>query len=271
MEGLARPLLFVFLAVLLVLSNHSIHSKFWRCQQRTDTRKQTFFSLSPRYPVTYDFTVQSPHIEIRVLPYGRWRSDELFHDTVAACARLKVLEGGWYLLSGPGGSRTCYDGCVAEQQPRSFLSWAKIGKESEAASLRLTADTSFYHTLCSATQDADRYFSLCSTPLWLRVLFHSTYVVPFGSRIRKRMIKSALWYQLRVVYGENDSWTSEGSLPMDSIYIWPPEWAERLQFESQFVISKMVVKVASWIGRKILGMKGKYPEYEWVGPESNSE
>jgi hypothetical protein len=226
MEGLARPLLFanfVFLAILLVLSNHSIHSKFWRCQQRTDTRKQTFFNLSPRYPVTYDFTVQSPHIEIRALPYGHWRSDELSHDTVDACARLKVLEGGWHLQSRPGGSRTCYDGCVAVQQPQSFMSWAKISKESAAASLRLTADASFYHTLCSATQDADRYFSLCSTPLWLRVPFYSTYVVPFGSKIRERMIKSALWYQLRVIYCENDTWTYEGSIPMDSIYMWPPE------------------------------------------------
>jgi len=148
------------------------------------------------------------------------------------------------------------------------MSWAKIGKDSAAARLRLTADANFYHTLCSATQDADRYFSLCSTPLWLRVLFYSTYVVPFGSKIRERMIKSALWYQLRVIYRENDTWTFEGSLPMDSIYIWPPEWAERLQFESQFVISKMVVKGASWIGRNVLGMKDKYLEYEWSGPDS---
>lgn len=267
MECLTRLTLhafFILLAVILVPINHFTRRWNWNCRQRTGTSRQRLFSFSRPHPVSFDFAARVPDIEIRIPPYSSWCSEAISHNTTGACVRLQVVSGSWFLLSQPGGAVSCSKDYVAQQRPRSFMTWQKIGQNEQAACLRLTADTGFYHTICSAVQDAKIYFSLSATPFWLRAIFYGTYAVPFGFRIRERMIQDALWFQLRVIYAANDSWTHEGELRLDLLWGWPPEWAERWQFESQFVISRIVVKAASWIGRVTLGMKDTYLEYERI-------
>lgn len=43
------------------------------------------------------------------------------------------------------------------------------------------------------------------------------------------------------------------------------EWAEYVQFKSQFWMSEAVVKSAAAIEKRLLGMEETYAEYEWIG------
>lgn len=133
-----------------------------------------------------------------------------------------------------------------------------------SASLRLEASVPFYRTVCSVVQDADNFFRFCTTPLWLRSMYHATYVLPFvGAKIRESMINTVLWYQLRVVYEANDFWTYEWEIPYLKWYeLTHPDWARKKQIESRYWITKKVVKGASWVGRRMMGMKESYVEYE---------
>lgn len=77
---------------------------------------------------------------------------------------------------------------------------------SSMVSARLTTSErgrQFYHVVASVVQDADVYFSLCSTSGWVRGLYllagwiHATW-------FKEWMVRGVLWVQLRTVFYEND-------------------------------------------------------------------
>ena len=78
------------------------------------------------------------------------------------------------------------------------------------------------------------------------------------------MIDKALWYQLHVVYEANDFWTYEGEIGYDKWYAFVPEWARKRQIQSRYGISRKVVKSASSVGRRMMGMKDSYEDYSVV-------
>jgi hypothetical protein len=49
---------------------------------------------------------------------------------------------------------------------------------------------------------------------------------------------------------------------MALMYPFPPDWAQRWQDKSSYVILKIVVHSGSWVGRRCLGMSASYDEYD---------
>jgi hypothetical protein len=258
------PLLASTLTTVLALSTFSFFASYLiPCNPRTNTTQQALFDLARPQPVTYDFKSLYPDIKITVPPGSHWHSDEHFHETLEACASVYILSGRWVITGHGAGTTTCNAGFEKDQKPLRYLTWFKNYPESQSASLRLKAPVQIYHTICSVSQDAELYFRLCATPLWLRSAYFGTYLVPFvGTRMREWMIETALWYQLRVIYASNDFWTYEWEIPFTEFYIWPPEWARRWQVESWYGISRAVVYSASCFGRWMMRMKEGYEEYE---------
>jgi hypothetical protein len=250
------------LTTILVTSTHLLP-----CSSRTTTTNQTLFEISRPDPVTYDFLSHAPSIVLTIPPFSTWHSDEAFHNSAETCASLHILSGWWVLLGRNAGITFCHAGSKKAQHPLMFLSWSKNNQKNPqtSASLELTAPVQFYRSVCSVTQDAELFYRLCTTPLWLRSLYSATYLIPFlGPSLREWMIDKALWYQLRVVYEANDFWTYEGEIPFNKWYAFVPEWARKRQIESMFVISRKVVRFASWVGRRMMGMKDSYEEYSVV-------
>jgi hypothetical protein len=179
---------------------------------------------------------------------------------------LQGTEGSWVIGSIGGGTMICHgDGCVSRQTPGNYLQYRtdpQQGRARVVAGILVTGHTDFYHLMASFTQDADRYFTLCTTPAWQRMLWYATYILPFvGSRFRNGMVRTALWFQLRVAYAENDTWSYEGRLPL-GWYAFPPEWLDDLGWESNFFIARAVVRSAAWMGRNLGGMRSMYIEYK---------
>ena len=235
------------------------------CTNRTPTSQQTLFALTRPDPVIYDFKNITPAILLTIPSGSLWRSEEAFSSKPEACATLLTLSGYWALSGHGAGSTTCGPGFMKPQIPLTYLSWFRMEPEAGgSASLRLEASVPFYRTVCSVVQDADNFFRFCTTPLWLRSMYHATYMLPFvGAKIRESMINTVLWYQLRVVYDANDFWTYEWEIPYLKWYgLTHPDRARKKQIESRYWITKKVVKGASWVGRRMMGMKESYVEYE---------
>ena len=177
------------LITILVTSTHLLP-----CPSRTTTTNQTLFEISRPAPVTYDFRSHAPSIVLTIPPHGTWRSDEAFHNIDENCALLHILSGWWVLQGRNAGVTFCHAGFKKNQLPLLFLSWQKHQKDPQtSSSLELTAPVQFYRSVCSVTQDAELFYRLCTTPLWLRSLYSATYLIPFlGPRLREWMIDKAL-------------------------------------------------------------------------------
>lgn len=78
-------------------------------------------------------------------------------------------------------------------------------------------------------------------------MYISTYLTPvLGACLGERMIRAALWYQLRVVYGANDIWPYVWQFPFTEWYLFnPSQWTIDWQRWSQYVISEVFVRYGS--------------------------
>ena len=123
----------------------------------------------------------------------------------------------------------------------------------------------FYRNVCSAILDAPLYPEFAATPFLVRRLFAALAVVAPGLRVR--LLAACLWVQLRVMYYANDYWTYQGRLPITVFWDgWPfgphaPLWAQRLQWNSMLLFSRVVLAACFWVGTLVLGMKPEYAEY----------
>ena len=168
-------------------------------------------------------------------------------------------------------------------RPGMMVQWRRnphqVGAENEATVFRLKGPLEmlhFYRQVCSVNQDAEVYFRLPSTPLWLRGLYASWAWIPyFGTRLRAWLASQLLWVQLQVIYHKNDYFTDEGAIPFTRPWwdlpgaIRPPEkWMNR-ELRSRVIISKLLQKWCYWIGTTLLGMRGWYEEYKT--PQSKNE
>jgi hypothetical protein len=219
----------LFLAFLGVTTFIVLITHLLPCHSRTNTTKQQVFNLKRPHPVSYEFQTLSPSIKITVPRSSKWSSVNHHHFNISNCESIRSLSGTWSISSLPyykqweEGTSICTH-CVRTQQPREYMSWGPYMPTNDS-SMNLTAPVQFYRTVCSVTQDADRYFRQCDTPLWLRSIYTSTYLLPIlGGGVREWMINTALGYQLRVIYEKNDFWPYAG------------EFKATEESEKQFVI-----------------------------------
>ncbi|KAH9222517.1 hypothetical protein DL95DRAFT_380827 [Leptodontidium sp. 2 PMI_412] len=254
---------------------------------RTRTGTQTIFNLSHPHPVVYNFTdISTDGLKITVPPYSPWICRAHWHETAPACETLAPIEGHFIIYDNfvftPGSGIMTGNG----QNPPTFVMPLKIDLQvqwernpnadpGEAVVFSLKAANEayefygFYRQLCSVNQDAEMYFQLPSTPLWLRAMYAFWGWMPFiGARIRAWLVASLLWVQLRVIYSRNDYLENEGYIPYTRPWRYvpapvhpPKKWADR-ELRSVVTISKLVLKVCHWVGTKVLGMEAKYEEYE---------
>lgn len=259
-------------ALLLILPARLHHLGL--CRHRTNTRHQLKFSLRHPAPANYDFSKRSDAVLITVPPGSNWTSELAFHDTPEACVSLRGTAGSWIIESVGGGTMVCHGaGCVHRQTPGNYLRYRIDSRRQRQqnqqsgraravdAGMMVTGHTDLYHLVASLVQDADRYFSLCTTPAWQRVLWYASHAVPFvGGRLRYGMVRAALWFQLRVAYAENDTWSYQGTLPIGWM-AFPPAWLDALGWKSNFAIARVVVRSAAWVGRNLGGMYAMYEEY----------
>jgi len=259
--------------------------------RRTPTGTQNVFNLSHPNPVSFDFsTLSMTGLKITIPPYSGWVTQSHWHETAPACETIEPLEGCFMISHSSVTSRSSGNvigggkGFVMPIVPGIIVKWQRdplkksgAGAEREAVVFSLKGSVEmfdFYRQVCSVNQDAEVYFRLPSTPLWLRGLYASWAWVPyFGTRVRAWLVNRLLWVQLRVIYHKNDYLTYEGAIP----YTWPwwdlpgaqkpPEkWMDR-ELKSRVTISKLVQKWCYWIGTTLLGMRERYEEYNTAGSQ----
>ena len=251
---------------------------------RTITRDQLVFNLGRPHPVIFDFSdLPSDGLKITIPPYSSWREVLHWHYTSEACEDIWTLSGHYSMVHGimtnPGGGSGTGGGPdhMIQLRLEEGIYWLRDGRRPEYESepvvvsyrFRTPEAYVFYRQICSVDQDAEIYFHLQSTPLWLRFLYMSWGLVPFlGKRIQASLLAWCLWIQLRVIYVKNDYWTYEGRIPytkrwlLDPGYQFPPQkWVDK-ELKSIIMLSRWVRNSCHWVGTRILGMKESYPEYQ---------
>lgn len=263
-----------------LLNLHTVHSRLWGCKQRTNTQHRTRFNLSRFYVahknvnyvlsrkdvVTFDFKLAEPDIFIEIPQESQWASPYHTHITRKMCVSLDTLSGRWYI----GGSSWPRRELWGPQLPEFWISFGKDLTSSQPATAKLLGSErtrQLYHIICSSVEDAEVYFSLCSTPLWVRVLYVLTNRTP---SLREWMIHKCLWIQLRTTFHKYDFCEDHGTCWILRQFYWMnvPEWVKEFERWSQFAISRVVLSLNYWIGSIALGMRPSYEEYKLVDSQA---
>ena len=236
------------------------------CVKRTATRHQHAFDLSRPDPVTFDFSSGDPRsFEVAIPAHSAWSPVLTFHLDAAHCIAIYTLRGWTFLYSESidrgSGSTRADPGYYLKQMPRSYLQWSNFDAWASSA-VQITGDAQLYRTLCSVVQDAELYYRLCTTPLWIRLMFVILSHIPFyGKAAKERLIRLALYIQLRVVFYKNDCWTAQGTVRIDWYYWTAPDWVWQFQAWTTVLISQTTLCLLYWLGRLALGMRESYSDY----------
>lgn len=245
---------------------------------RTNTTEMTMFELPPPKEATFTFVPPSStsvdEIRIALPVQSGWHMPTHWHPSadeagVVGCHRVTCVSGRLCVstvkgISGGGitvGSR----GMTVEFEPGRRVSWgAAPDRVPVALTATLVADHVLWRNICSAVLDNDIFPRLASTPWWLKALFALLRLTP---SLRNRLLDLTLWFQMHTMFAAHDFHIYHGRIPINWLWMYqpfggdPPEWAERFNVRSMYVISKVVMKTAYWTGRLFLGMKGEYVEY----------
>lgn len=262
-----------------LLSVHAIHSLFWSCSRRTNTNHQTRFEKLQRYyvfkrnvyrrhiptdVVSLEFSHDMDNMMVEIPPGSGWCSPHVCHRTQAMCKELEILSGVWSAFGTTGGSGG--GGSIPERVKRfgNFGIAYHVSRESTTArlfgsSVALQVD----HVVASAVQDAELYFSLCSTPPWLRLLY--SFTSKMSIRAADVLARRVLWVQLRAIFFCSDTWEYRGRCELFRLwYIWPPypDWVWDSEYWSEQFFSTQFLRANYWLARVALGMRPWYDEYE---------
>lgn len=253
---------------------HAIHSLFTDCIARTDTRRQFKFqdlkhffvpagaNLSKNLPKLVNFEFEEEAVLIEVLA-GRYFSTPLIcHHTQEMCRETYIVSGDWFM----GGFRS---GTPGDAPPELPFTWRSINivhlPPKKPCRLRLYGSETARqvdHIIVSAVQDAEIYFRLCSTPLWLRLFYSATKAI--SAAAANVLARRILWIQIRGIYFCNDIWEFRGTCTFFQMF-WPffnePDWVKRFELWSEHYRSKQFLRLNYWLGRIFLGMDSEYPQY----------
>lgn len=90
----------------------------------------------------------------------------------------------------------------------------------------------------------------------------------FSPRLREALLSTVLRIQLQTILYAHDFREYHGYIPLTWPWIAqiaggvrPPQWAQNLQTQTFYWIAGVVMATCYWLGRLVLGMKGRYPEY----------
>ena len=214
--------------------------------------------------VTLEFPENASTDVIVDIPIGSgWYSPQTCHCTQAMCRRIETLNGIWLI----GNSRWSIPGEGPSEHPRLFRSIGAIyGPTKEVTRARLFGSQparQLDHVLASAIQDAEIYFSLCSTPLWLRLLYFST--KKLSPKAADVLARRVLWIQIRCIFFHNDTWEYRGTCRIFQ-YIFPffsaPPWVAKFEDWSKHFMSEQFLRTNYWVGYALFGMRPWYAEYE---------
>lgn len=117
--------------------------------------------------------------------------------------------------------------------------------------------------IVSAVQVARIFFKLCSTPVWLRLVYAASNAVsPRGANALARRI---LWVQIRTMLFCHDTWEYRGRCRIFRIF-WPffneLDWVRKFEWWSGEYASWQFLRLNYWLGCTFLGMNPEYPGYQ---------
>ncbi|OAQ59537.1 hypothetical protein VFPPC_03771 [Pochonia chlamydosporia 170] len=251
---------------------HFIHSLSGGCRRRTTTSSQAVFTLSRYYVkrnanyvlserdiIIFDFHRAAPNVFIEVPTGSRWYSVPQTHHTVEACISIRTRSGVWFIGSMIAGQPVLW----GPELPDHWMYFAGNHRgisPSTAEIIGSKQSCELYHTIASVEQDAEAFFSLCTTPLWVRLLYTAAGLFPLA---RAWLVHKILWIQLRMIFYKNDYWESHGACYFFRwfYWMWAPQWVQDFEDWSEFAISYAVQWSSYWTGRLLLGMREFYPEY----------
>jgi hypothetical protein len=260
-----------------LLARHAIHSRLWGgCKRRTNTQNQMRFTLSRFYVakpkahytltnkdvVTFDFKLSKPNIFLEIPEGSKWYSVYHTHFTEEMCISLETLSGYWEI----GSASFHRPGVWGPLPPKIWTGFGKGFPGTRPATAKILGSEGtrqLYHTLCSVVQDAEVYFSLCSTPLWVRVSYSMASRIP---ALKEWMVMKVLWIQVRTIFHKNDFWEDHGTCWFFRRFYWmnPPAWVTEFESWSQFAASRVVLSLNYWLGSMTFGMSASYEEYKIV-------
>ncbi|TQV92117.1 LysM domain-containing protein [Cordyceps javanica] len=252
---------------------HGVHSLFTNCVARTDTRHQTRFenlrrffipdgSRGSKLPNLVTFEFQKDAVIVEVPAGSFWSYPRVCHHTQEMCGQFYILSGWWYLdgfLSGVPG----------EAPPERLHSWRSFHNShapaTTTAQIRVSGSEKarqLDHLIASAVQDAEVYFKLCSTPLWLRLVYAAARAVsPAAADLLARRV---LWVQIRAMFFRHDTWEYRGRC---TVFRWwyaflnAPDWVIKFEEWSEYYASKQFLRLNYWLGHVCLGMEAEYEQY----------
>ncbi|KAL2040111.1 hypothetical protein N7G274_007014 [Stereocaulon virgatum] len=144
--------------------------------------------------------------------------------------------------------------------------WSKSKIKTETVFIFVVQDEGLYRNVCSATLDAEKFPYLRTTALWLRCIFAALELFPTS---RKWLVEWMLYVQLQVIYYKYGYWEYHGGINALRWWKWTHPWAykrypartARLQYRSQYFLSKAVQGAYYCVGKSLFGMKGDYSQY----------
>ncbi|KAK2733486.1 hypothetical protein FQN57_002095 [Myotisia sp. PD_48] len=153
--------------------------------------------------------------------------------------------------------------------PHTMSSWFldSTRRRGDDLVVDLTGDESFHRNVCSAIIDRDSIAFLTSTPVLLRYLL--SLLALYAPSIREWILDVLLAIQLRMIFYAYGFWILHWTIPFlwwwHMRQIWgrprPPPWAYKLDWQFRKYITYSVQAMCFWVGKLLLGMKDRYPEY----------
>jgi hypothetical protein len=253
---------------------HIIHALLGGCKHRTNTHSQAVFQLSRFYVanrkanhilseqdvIIFDFQQAAPDLFLEIPSGSQWYSVRHAHLTKEACISIQVLSGRWFV----NGMQAWRPVLWGPQLVKQWMSFGYDDPEGNAATAKLIGSEQtrrLYHTIASVVQDAEVYFALCTTPIWIRAVYWFAGLI--SRHAQNWIVQRVLWIQLRMIFHQNDFLESHGACYIFRQYYWmnPPRWVPEFEAWSEFAIARIVLVWNYWLGRTLFGMSADYPEY----------
>lgn len=219
-------------------------------------------------PVKYDFSRPNAYIVKITIPSknkkSNWRCGWHFHLQAESCETIQCTSRSTIIILREDPLQQPQNGIItlapnAEYvvRPGEHISWSaeeETHDDKKDCVVILTASkdnaekmTRFYRTVASVMLDAQKYFTLESTPFKLCRFYYKS-----PAARQRFMVRFFLHIQLNVVYYENDYWPHYGCIPFKVLFtpfgMGGSRLAERLEFWTIEWISWFIVAVCYWIG-----------------------
>ncbi|ATY64012.1 LysM domain protein [Cordyceps militaris] len=242
---------------------HAVHSLFLSCATRTDTRCQTRFEnlehfYTPRgdaarykWPtlVTYEFEADGDSILIEVPAGSFWGLPAVRHHTQEMCREVYMVSGNWAIGQFMGGGPVRGPPELPNLFQRIVIRYAPAQRPSQIRRFGSKKARQLDHMIVSAVQDARVYFKLCSTPLWLRLVYAA--LSALSPHAADTLARRILWVQIRTMFFCHDTWEFRGTCMIFRIF-WPffnePDWVRKFEDWSEGYKSRQFLRLNYWLG-----------------------